>query len=210
MKAKEFKKIIIIGAGENAQIVANILAYQAENKIIGFLDDNKRGQDILGKISDYVNYNKKDYYFFVSFGNGQLRKKFYLRLKRDKVKFINAIHPTTWIEKKVELGENVMVGAFSYININTKIGDNTIINNGCLIEHDNKIGKHCQLTPGIVTGGGVTIAEGVYVGLGTIIRDHIVIAKNCLIGMDSNVVKNTTADSVYYGNPAKFIKKINE
>lgn len=204
------KKIIIVGAGDNARVVANILSYYKQNKVVGFLDDKKRGKDILGPLSEFKRYKEDDYYFFISFGDCQLRKKIFLKFKKAKCRFINAVHPTACIEKNVKLGENVMVGAMSYININSTIGDNTIINNGCIVEHDNIIGKHCQLTPGVVTGGGVVIKDGAYVGLGAIIRDHIAIAKNCFIGARSNVVKDTISDSLYYGNPAKLIKKIRE
>lgn len=199
------QKIIIIGAGQNGKVVENILRLNPSYELAGFLDDHKIGVEILGSVADYKKFQDKNL-FFLSLGYNQLRKKIFTELETAGVKFINAIHPTAVIEKNVVLGHNIMIGALTYININTQIGDNTIINNGCLIEHDNKIGKHCHITPGVITAGEVTIEDEAFIGIGSTIRDRITIGKNCLIGAHSNVAANTDPNSVYYGNPAKFIK----
>ena len=202
------KKIIIVGAGQNGLVAANIISYNKNYKINGFLDDRRKikGQ-WLGSVADFKKYIK-NYYFFVSIGDNKTRERIFNLLKINKAKFINAIHPTAFREKGVILGENVMVGACSYVNIHTLIGDNTIINNGCIIEHDNTIGHHCHLAPGVITAGEVKIKRGVFIGIGSIIRDRAVIGKNCFIGAGSNVIKDTKDNLIYYGNPAKLIKII--
>ena len=198
-------KIVIVGAGQNSTVVANILSLKKGNKIIGFLDDVKKGKHILGPVKVYKKFIGR-HSFFISFGDNRFRKNIFNQMKKAWAKFASAIHPTAAIEKNVVLGDNVMIGALSYININTVIGDNTFINNGCIIEHDNKIGSHNHITPGVVTAGEVTIKDGVFIGIGSTIRDRTVVAKNCFIGASSNVVANTEPNSMYYGNPAKLVK----
>lgn len=198
------KKVIIIGAGENMNVVANSL--KSNYEVIGFLDDHKKGPDIIGIISDYMSFS--DCNFFISIGGNENRKKIFLQLKAKGIHFINAIHPTALCEKSVTLGQNIFIGAMSYVNVNSKIGDNVFINNACIIEHDNTIGAHSHCAPGVVTGGGASIGEKSFIGLGAVINDHIKIGDNVVIGSGSVVISDIEPNSIAVGIPAKVIKKI--
>lgn len=202
-KRRSMQKIVIVGAGENGFVVKNILAYNRFYNIHGFLDDGKNGKNILGKVSDFSKYKEQGCWFFVSIGTNSSRKKVFEILAESKVKFINAIHPSAYIEPDVRLGLNVMVGAQSYVNIGSRIGDNTLVNNGCTVEHDNLIGRHCHLAPGAITGGGVTIGDGTFIGLNSTVRDHVRIGRDVLVGMGSTVVRNLPDSAVAMGCPAK-------
>lgn len=52
------------------------------------------------------------------------------------------IHPTAIIEDGAKIGENVTIGAYSYIGKNVTIGDGTIIDTHTLIEGYTTIGKN--------------------------------------------------------------------
>lgn len=200
----KIKCIVILGAGEQSQVIANIFKLNGYLNFV-YLDDKQSKYCITkGKLEDYKKY--KEELFFIAIGNNNLRKKWFQKLKKNGVSFANALHPTAYLEKGVTLGENVMIGAKSYININTVIKDNVIINNGCLIEHDNLIEENSQLAPGVVTGGKVTIKELSFVGLKAVINDHTTVERNNLIGSGAVVIKNTEANKVYVGIPAKKIK----
>jgi len=204
------KKVYIIGAGQHGRVVENILAQNKEFKVVGFLDDNAKSKDIVGKIDSFCELDLKNTYFFVAIGDNVARTAIFENLKTAGAKFVNAIHKKAFIESSVEFGINVMVGAFSYINIHTTIGDNTIINNGCIIEHNCSIGKNCHLTPGVIVAGEVLIEYNVFIGIGSTLRDRIRIAQECVIGAQSNVVSNIDKVGVYFGNPAGFIKSISK
>ncbi|MCC5797756.1 MAG: hypothetical protein JJU48_10595 [Methylophaga sp.] len=70
-----------------------------------------------------------------------------------------------------------------------------------------KVGDHCCIDSGVITGGNVTIGEQCFIGLGAIIRDNIKIADRCFIGAGAVVIKDTEPDSVYVGNPARRLDK---
>jgi len=55
------------------------------------------------------------------------------------------IHPTAVVEKGAELDEGVVVEAFSYIGSNVKIGKNTVVKQGSVIEGDTTIGEECLI-----------------------------------------------------------------
>lgn len=204
------KKVCIIGAGQHGRVVENILTQSKEFKVVGFLDDNAKSKEIIGKIDSFCELDLKKVYFFIAIGDNNVRMSIFENIKNAGAKFVNAIHKKSFIEKSVELGINVMVGAFSYININSTVRDNTIINNGCIVEHDCVIGKNCHLTPGVIAAGEVSIEDNVFIGIGSTLRDRIRISKECVIGAQSNVVSNIDKVGVYFGSPARFIKSISK
>lgn len=201
-------KVIIVGAGQNGSVVQSILSRSSIYSVEGFFDDGDiKDKKILGKVSDYIKFIN-DYHFFISPTNNQFRKKTYLEFKEHGARFVNAIHESAFIESGVRLGENVMIGAFSYVNIRTSVGDNTIINNGCNIEHDNTIGSHCHLAPRVSTSGEVVIKDDVFIGTGAIMKNKITINEGGFIGCGSNIIEDTLAYSKYFGNPARFVKTL--
>lgn len=201
------KPVIILGAGEHARVVRNIFLLNGRKEVF-FLDDKTDKPDVIGSLADIDKYNE-GYDFFISFGNNIFRQKWYEDLKKSGRNLTNAIHPKACIEESAKHGDNVMIGANTYININTSLGNNVIVNNSCNIDHDNIIEDHVQIAPGSVTGGGVIIKSGTFLGIGSTVIDHITIGKNILVGGGAVVVDNLEDEnSLYLGIPAKKIKNL--
>tara|TARA_B110000977_G_C10912429_1_gene429840 strand:+ start:126 stop:587 length:462 start_codon:yes stop_codon:yes gene_type:complete len=54
----------------------------------------------------------------------------------------------------------------------------------------------------------VTIKDGVFIGVGSIICPGVIISENSYIAAGSVVTKNVAPNSLYGGNPAVYIKKL--
>jgi UDP-3-O-[3-hydroxymyristoyl] glucosamine N-acyltransferase len=112
----------------------------------------------------------------------------------------------------VYIGDNVSVGSNTCIDRgaveHTQIGNGTKIDNLVHIAHAVKIGDNCLIVAGSVICGSVKIGEGTYIGANVTIREHLTIGNSAYIGMGSVVTKNVGDNEMWYGNPAKFIKKI--
>ncbi len=65
---------------------------------------------------------------------------------------MSAIHPTAIIEEGAQIGENVTIGAYSFIGKDVKIGDNTTIGTHTLIEGITTIGKGNEIFSHAVIG----------------------------------------------------------
>ena len=56
-----------------------------------------------------------------------------------------AIHPTAAIESGAKIGANVMVGAFAFIDAQTKIGDGCVIGPNSTILRFTTLGANCRV-----------------------------------------------------------------
>ncbi len=83
----------------------------------------------------------------------------------------------------------------------------TISTNVKILAHDVSMGYIC---PGVCKIGTVTIGDHVFIGQGTTILCNTRIGDNVVIGAGSVVVGDVPSGSVYAGNPARFIKSIDD
>jgi UDP-N-acetylglucosamine acyltransferase len=65
---------------------------------------------------------------------------------------MNNIHPTAIIEDGATIGENVSIGAYSYISNGVKIGDNTTVKSHVVIEGNTTIGENNEIFSHAVIG----------------------------------------------------------
>lgn len=128
------------------------------------------------------------------------------------------------IRENNKIGNNVSIGSSSTIEFDNIIGDSTRIHSGCFLEMAN-IGENVFIGPNVVLTddphpmkcpyykrckGGVVLEDLVKIGANSTILPGIRIGRNSLIGAGSVVVKDIPPDTVFAGNPAKFIKNISD
>ena len=75
------------------------------------------------------------------------------------------------------------------VNANSRIGENCIINNKVLIEHDAIIGDHCHIATGAIVNGKVSVGCESFVGSRVVTKQCITIGNNCVIGAGA-ILKN--------------------
>ncbi len=82
------------------------------------------------------------------------------------------------------------------------IGDDVVFApNVYLLAHDASTKKHL----GYTKVGKITIGNNVFVGADATIMPGVSVGNNCIIGTGSVVTKNVPDNTVYAGNPARFI-----
>lgn len=112
-------------------------------------------------------------------------------------------HFLVYHKNNLELGENTDIGAFTYINAK----------NGVIVEKNVQIGSHCSLYS-ISTidnkEGKIIIKENAKICTHCTIMPGVTIGKNSIVGAHSFVTKDVPDDTLFYGVPAKFIRKISK
>jgi len=204
--------IVIIGASGQGKVVLDILQYDSNVTVIGFTDDDPSRQNkVVNGVQVLGNFHSLPQLIqtygiegaIVAIGNNRMRASFFEKLKRLKLKLINAIHPSTVISRNVKIGEGVVIAGGAIINTNSKIGNNTIINTGATIDHDNIIGNHVSIQPGANLGGTVTVKDYTQVGIGSTVVQGITIGQGVTVGAGAAVVKDVEDNTVVVGVPAR-------
>lgn len=197
------ENVIIIGAGGHAKVIADIIIKSGDT-LLGFLDDKKVGQNLLGfpvldSIHNIMQFEDKAV-FIVGIGDNYIRKKL---VSNYRLHWYTAIHPSAQIGLAVEIGRGTAVMANAVINSCGKIGEHCIINTGSIIEHDDIIENYVHISPNATVCGTATIGSLTSIGAGATVKNNIKISNDCIIGAGAVVVKDMPAGCIAVGIPAK-------
>ena len=146
------------------------------------------------------------------------------------------IHETAYVGKNVKFGKNVKIAAFVLIQDNVELGDNVSLKAYCEIRSGSKIGNNvsfgsrCTLANNTIVEDNVNMKYGCVsadtpilleskrtpcllkknsrFGANVTIMPGVTIGENSEIGACSQVRNNVPDNEIWYGNPAKFYKKI--
>lgn len=120
-----------------------------------------------------------------------------------------------------ELGSNCNVCAHCFIENNVVIGNNVTIKNGVYLWDGITIEDNVQIGPNVTFTNDkyprakqdfelqhTLIKKGASIGAGSIILGGVTIGENAMIGAGSVVTKDIPTGELWFGNPAKFVRKI--
>jgi len=210
------EKILLIGCGQHANVVLYNIHEQQKYEVLAFLDadesktgTNYNGIKIIGtyeqdlkKLMSELGINK----FFISFGNMKYRKSVFNLFVNNGWVPVNIIHPNAVISTGSKIGKGVLIECGCLITPNPVIGDNVVVNTGSQVNHDNIIEDHVYISSGIILSGGVTIGSNTLLDDGVIITLGKNVGADCIVGAGAVVTKNIPDKTVWYGNPAKYIR----
>ncbi len=214
------KKIVIFGSGSQAKVIFQEIVKEKKFQLLGFIDEEKKignivttykkkNYRIIGSISSVIK-KKNRFSGIIGIGLNSLRKKVHNKIRKiDKnFKFEKLISKDAIVNYNVSIGEGSVIISGSVININTVIGKHCIVNTSSSIDHDNVLDDFSSIGPGVITGGYVKIKSKSHIGIGSVIKNHIVIEESVVVGSNSFVNKNCKKNQIYFGSPARKIRKI--
>lgn len=212
-------KVIIIGGEGTATNIAEAIIDANQNydyplTFIGFANDKINvtkinGHPIVCKINDLKTFISKDKDMKIIFA---LYKPMFIKKRSELLaelnipfdRFINFIHPLSYISPSTQIGFGNVVLPNCNVLSNTKIENFNIFNCNCTIEHDTKIHSNNFIAAGTTIGASVIIKDFNFIGLNSTIKEDLIIPSNTFIGMGSNVLKSPiNSNEIWYGNPAQ-------
>lgn len=209
------KDLIIVGASGFGREVAWLASEALESyNIIGFLDDRSDiptsqlgGLPWLGVINEWQNFSSAS--FVVAIANPRARAKVVEHMQASgQPHFVTLVHRDLCIGPDCTLAPGAIVCAGCVLTTNISIGLHTIINIGCTIGHDVKIDSFVTIAPQVAISGNVTLSDGTEIGTSASILQGLTIGRGAMLGMGSVLTKNISDSSLYFGIPAKPIKKL--
>tara|TARA_Y100000768_G_scaffold379720_1_gene355831 strand:+ start:4205 stop:4831 length:627 start_codon:yes stop_codon:yes gene_type:complete len=202
IEPKRFKKVIFVG------LDLDLITELKKNKIIieGYTSANPKknaGLKYLGSIYDLKKI-KKSTGILLTDSDIKLKHFVFKKFKKNLCTFFSKL---SFLPYKKKIGIGSIIQANVFISENVKIGNCVKINVGSQIHHDVNIDDYCILAPKSVVLGDTKIEKNCFIGSSSTIRNKIVVASGTFLKMGSNLTKSTKKNSVYFGNPAKYVKK---
>jgi sugar O-acyltransferase (sialic acid O-acetyltransferase NeuD family) len=201
------KKVIVIGAGGHAKVVASTLM-AAGHQVVSFYDDDlqKKGTHISGiPVVGPINELKYGDFSHAIIGVGQNEKR--KRLAEElNLDWITVVHPYAWVHPDVSLGIGTVVCAGAIIQPSSQIGSHVIINTKASVDHDCCVGDYVHMALSHLAGG-ATAQEGAFLALGSIVFPGVQVGAWATVSAGSVAMRDVIPNSTVAGVPARLIKE---
>lgn len=183
------KRIVIVGAGGQGAIVADILKDDAA----GFVE--------LGPIERLRAIEHDG--VIVAIGDNATRRRLTEQLLAAGERVATAIHPFTSIAASATIGAGSMISPGAIVCPRATIGRGVLLNTKSSVDHDSVIGDFVHIAPGATLGANVHVGEETLIAAGATVVSGIRIGARTVIGAGAVVVRDIGDDVVAFGVPAR-------
>lgn len=166
------KKVVIVGAGGHAQVLADLIGSVEGLALLGFLDDQiepgtaiSSYGSVLGTVASLADYS--DSSVVLGIGNNAVRSQ--LVAAHPNINWLTLIHPRAVVSASARIGEGSVVLPGAIVAANATIGKHTIVNAQVVVDHDARVGDYCHLKIGSLVGSNSTIGNHQLVEIGQVI-----------------------------------------
>jgi sugar O-acyltransferase (sialic acid O-acetyltransferase NeuD family) len=200
------KKLVIIGAGETAEIACEYFTVDSEYEVVGFAVDRQfitskfiAGLPVIPLDELELKFPPTDYWVFAAASSTKLnrvRSHLYAEVKNKKYRIASYISSKAFVWRNVQIGENSFIFEDNTIQPFVKIGNNVVLWSGNHIGHNSTIQDNCFLSSHVVISGFCDIGESSFLGVNSTVINNINIGKDCFIGAGALIQKDVPSGSV--------------
>ncbi len=205
--------LLIIGAGEFADIAHEYFTQDSEYDVVGFavekefLNGNEhRGLPVVAFENVEAHFNPRQVAVHVAVTNTNLnrvRERLVGAAKAKGYSLANYISSRAFVWRTVMLGENVFIFENNVIQHGVKIGDGVVLWSGNHIGHQTEIGDFTFVSSHCVISGYCRIGRRCFLGVNATFADHIEIGDDCFVALASVLNKSfSDAGLMISGHPA--------
>ena len=212
------RKLVIVGAGEFAEIAYEYFTYDSGYDVAAFAVERQyRDKDELFglPVIDFedmeMKYSKDEYETYVAVTYTQLnrvRTRLYDMCKAKGYMCASYVSSRAFVWHNVKIGENTFIFEDNTIQYHASIGNNVVLWSGNHIGHRSVIEDNCWLSSHAVISGFCHIGINCFIGVYATVGECVEIADDVLLGAGALTVKNLTQEGqVYIGSPARMMGK---
>lgn len=209
-------KLIIVGAGETAEIAYQYFTFDSDYEVKGFSVEKKyMSQNLLYDLPVVpfedieVHFPPNEFKAFIAVSSTKLnrvRTRLYHEVKKKGYICATYISSRAFVWKDVEIGENCFIFEDNTIQPFVKIGNNVVLWSGNHVGHSTVIKENCFIASHVVISGFCEIGANCFLGVNSTIINNIIIAKDSFIGAGALIQKNTEEGKVYQTAGTEAIK----
>lgn len=208
------RKLIIYGTGKFAEYVAyafemdsdyTVKAFCMEREIIDSESHPLFNKPLIAFEALDEKYPASNHSLFIAVGNNKIREEIYNRSAKMGYNFASYISSKSSHWENLKIGKNTFIDEGCVLQPFVDIGDNCILFTSN-IAHHSKIGNHSLISV-CTTGGNVQIGENCYIGMNSTIKQNVKISNNNVIGMGC-ILENDTEDGAVYTNKGTLKRKV--
>jgi sugar O-acyltransferase (sialic acid O-acetyltransferase NeuD family) len=210
------KKLVIIGAGEFAEIAYEYFTHDSNYEVVAFSAERQYlEQSSLFNLPVVAfedleqRFPPDSYWVFVAITFTQLnrvRTRLYQAAKAKGYQCATYISSKAFVWHNAKIGENSFIFENNVIQYHVNIGNNVVLWSGNHVGHRSIIQDNSFLSSHVVVSGYCNIGKNCFLGVNSTLNDKITIGKDCLIASGALLVKDAEENKIYKGSPAQAAK----
>jgi sugar O-acyltransferase (sialic acid O-acetyltransferase NeuD family) len=208
------RRLAVIGSGDLGQLIAYHARVDQGLDVVGFFDDldartQTPGGKLLGRIDACLQAHERGEFECIALGIGYRHPKLRASLFADLTRVVPAatlVHSSCFVDPSVRLGPGVVVLPGCVLDKGVVVEDNVLLNTGCCVAHDSRIGRHSFLGPRVALAGFVTVGASCFLGVNSTVIDRINVCAEVQTGGGAVVIEDITTPGLYVGVPARRIR----
>ena len=212
---KNGEKIVIVGAGELAEIAYEYFTYDSPYEVVAFtVEKDYLKVDKLYNLP-VISFDEVEKYFSVTdykafvaipYTNlNRLRTRLYHETKQKGYELVSYISSRAFVWRNVQIGENCFIFENNVLQHHVQVGNNVILWSGNHIGHRSVLKDNCFISSHVVIAGNCEIGDSCFMGINSTVNDEIKVGKDCFIASGALINKDTIEGKMYAGIPAKLL-----
>ena len=206
------KPVVILGSGEHAVVVIDVLQAMGVFDVIGCIADDSDPDrlvltvPIIGRADRLKTLAQEGISAAIGLGgwvDNETRAALYHQAVAAGVDIVTAIHPEAHVAPHCSIGRGSVICARAHIGVATTVGENTIVHCMALVGHQCRIGNHALISGGAAIGAAVTIEDEATVAIGATVASRVTIGRRGLVCAGSAADRDVAPGTRVRGVPAR-------
>lgn len=209
-------RLLILGAGGHAKVVAETSIACGVASRVAFLDDRCASLDscqpflgwpVMGPLALSMQVETAAQFdaAAVAIGHAVSRLHWVQQLQDAGYHLPVLIHPTAWVSQSAQLGPASVVFAQAAVQAKVSIGAGAILNTGCSVDHDAQLADAVHICPGARLAGEVKVGARSWIGIGASVIQQVRIGSDVTVGAGAAVVRDLPSSVTAVGVPARVV-----
>lgn len=194
------RKLLLIGAGEFADIAYEYFTHDSDYEVVGFAveaeyltDREKFGLPVVALENAAETFSPDQVEAHVAVTSTKLnrvRTRLIGLAREAGFRLANYVSSRAFVWRTAKLGENVFIFEMNVVQHDVTIGDGVVLWSGNHIGHQSHIGDFTFVSSHVVISGYTQIGKSCFLGVNASFADNVVLGDDCFVALGSVVNKS--------------------